>query len=230
MFDPDALSRIHFSTDPFVFGTVEGFFSETFLASLESRLEKALIDFIPSRITSPLMTFSSGEMPDREFWRDVEDALTAEELSSSFYRKFGVDWPEQFIVKKGIAVHVESQGAKLLPHTDSAWDPTRSPSGPFKPCVFSLQIYLPVDLDDESLGTCLYEKSTDGNFLERRKIPYRRNLLFAFRPGPQTFHGFDELSLGGRLRTSIVVRHNLFPREMLETLRKKMAARIQVRP
>ncbi len=197
---------------------------------MESRLKEMLTGFFPAHVDSPLMTFSMNDLPGSDFWNQIEESLIARELSSRIYQKFDVSWGEEFFVKKGLALHVESGSPYLRPHTDSASDVERSPAGDLRPCAFSMQIYLPVDLRDESLGTRIYEEDPQGEFIERRCLPYRRNFALAFRPDSVSYHGFPVLNLGPRFRTSLVMRHNLHPREKLESFKNRMPSKIQERP
>lgn len=150
--------------------------------------------------------------PERSFWRQIADALTAAALRHAIFAKLSPDLSRRFRVPAAQLASVPAfpkpalvkdlGGYEIAPHRD-----TRSK-------IVTVQFYLPEDMSKIDLGTAVYRQrifrlrniiSPRNRFETVKRFPFAPNSGYAFAVGPKSWHGREKLPIASGERNSLML-------------------------
>lgn len=168
-----------------------------------------------SRLLIPLTAARVRRFPTRcrMVWCGVLAALTDEQLKCRVFARLAPDLMHRFGVEEGEVpdlagyarptLYRDLEGFGIPPHPDSLEK------------VVTMQMFLPADLRQLHLGTCLYRRALDSEsttaettFTLARRFEFRPNSGYAFvvnnTPLRQSWHGCETLAPGSGVRDTLL--------------------------
>ncbi|QKX16174.1 hypothetical protein [Microbulbifer sp. YPW1] len=139
-------------------------------------------------------------------WRGITEGMQAPEVKQALFECLGTDLASRFKVTTSAVPDIEAHpktgyfcdhsGYQISPHRDVARK------------IVTMQVYLPADRSQESMGTSLYERGIIGRlqyefrklglgkksgFREVKRFPFVPNSAYAFVVGKHSWHGRPEI-------------------------------------
>ena len=150
--------------------------------------------------------------PQRSFWTQVAEALTAPQLRHAIFAKLSQDLSRRFRLPADQLASVPAfpkpalvqdlGGYEIAPHRD-----TRSK-------IVTMQFYLPEDMSKTDLGTTVYRQrlfrlrnivSLRNRFEAVKQFPFAPNSGYAFAVGPKSWHGREKVPIASGKRNSLML-------------------------
>lgn len=140
--------------------------------------------------------------PKRAVWEWIGRALTSDEVKAAFVRRlapglsrrFGSEFAEVGMYPIPILTR-DVPGYRITPHTDTHWK------------GITVQLYLPRDDRNASIGTIFHERLADGSMPKARQMRFAPNTGYAFAVGDDTWHSADPVGPEVTSRDSILLTY-----------------------
>ena len=156
--------------------------------------------------------------PQRSFWGQIAEALTAPQLRHTLFAKLSQDLTRRFRLRADQLASVAAfpkpalvkdlGGYEIAPHRD-----TRSK-------IVTVQFYFPEDMSQIDLGTAVYRQrifrlknivSLRNRFEIVKQFPFAPNSGYAFAVGSRSWHGREKVPIASGERNSLMLIYYTSP-------------------
>lgn len=170
----------------------------------KSKMGSSRPDGKPTRTKIDLFPEYIRHLPPDKFavWDMVGQVLRSEKVKAALMRKLAPGLRQRFGEKfAAIGMYPvpiltrDVPGYRVFKHTDSLWK------------GITVQLYLPADDSNTTIGTIFHERLPDGTKPKRKQMPFAPNSGYAFAVGNDTWHSADPVGPEVKTRDSILLTY-----------------------
>ena len=150
--------------------------------------------------------------PQRSFWSQVAEALTAPQLRHAIFAKLSKDLSRRFRLPADQLASVPAFPKPAL--VQDLGDYEIAPHRDTRSKIVTMQFYLPEDVSKIDLGTTVYRQrlfrlrnlvSLRNRFEAVKQFPFAPNSGYAFAVGPRSWHGREKVPIASGTRNSLML-------------------------